>query len=436
GIDDHDSYKLGCTTHFSTILISHLFYDHNIKILELPYLVRLNPNIPWKTRGNAAIRLEVEFNGNKKELLELISYYSEKYTKHISLANQYGRRPGIAIIEYDNYEKHKGLIHNFYVKAVTDVVPLEYAIIFSKKIKAEIQGNRGIIGSIASIGVYGNYTYELITYRKKDNWFTKRKIDKESIRKVDEAFFPKVFANYDYVKRKPLIISHGYDPILYGIRGIMIEPLFEATNMIGVDEDIDFMMLFKTNQGTDFHFIRTGDHYYQGVRKLIKIDNISVLEGGDVVITGSNGDVLIAFKETGELNEATKQLTKGDVIIAYGSIKPSVKFGKVIELEKIEIIQLIDIIYENPKCPKCNHSMESLGKNKGYRCRKCKYELNDISKVIKRIDRNISLGIYQSRYYRHLTRPIFLEIKNDSEKVEKIYLPLLLNNLKNARILD
>ncbi|TRM85849.1 hypothetical protein DJ526_10655 [Sulfolobus sp. A20-N-G8] len=113
GIDDHDSYKLGCTTHFSTILISHLFYDHNIKILELPYLVRLNPNIPWKTRGNAAIRLEVEFNGNKKELLELISYYSEKYTKHISLANQYGRRPGIAIIEYDNYEKHKGLIHNF-----------------------------------------------------------------------------------------------------------------------------------------------------------------------------------------------------------------------------------------------------------------------------------------------------------------------------------
>ncbi|TRM77758.1 tRNA(Ile2) 2-agmatinylcytidine synthetase TiaS, partial [Sulfolobus sp. A20-N-F8] len=399
GIDDHDSYKLGCTTHFSTILISHLFYDHNIKIRELPYLVRLNPNIPWKTRGNAAIRLEVEFNGNKKELLELISYYSEKYTKHISLANQYGRRPGIAIIEYDNYEKHKGLIHNFYVKAVTDVVPLEYAIIFSKKIKAEIQGNRGIIGSIASIGVYGNYTYELITYRKKDNWFTKRKIDKESIRKVDEAFFPKVFANYDYVKRKPLIISHGYDPILYGIRGIMIEPLFEATNMIGVDEDIDFMMLFKTNQGTDFHFIRTGDHYYQGVRKLIKIDNISVLEGGDVVITGSNGDVLIAFKETGELNEATKQLTKGDVIIAYGSIKPSVKFGKVIELEKIEIIQLIDIIYENPKCPKCNHSMESLGKNKGYRCRKCKYELNDISKVIKRIDRNISLGIYQSRYY-------------------------------------
>jgi len=48
GIDDTDSLKGGCTTYVATELVDKLKYD----LIGFPRLVRLNPNIPWKTRGN------------------------------------------------------------------------------------------------------------------------------------------------------------------------------------------------------------------------------------------------------------------------------------------------------------------------------------------------------------------------------------------------
>jgi tRNA(Ile2)-agmatinylcytidine synthase len=59
GIDDTDSTRGGCTTYIVAVLVERLeklgaaFFDY-------PYLVRLNPNVPWKTRGNGALSLRVE----------------------------------------------------------------------------------------------------------------------------------------------------------------------------------------------------------------------------------------------------------------------------------------------------------------------------------------------------------------------------------------
>jgi len=41
-----------CTTYLATLMLDE-FSD--LDLIGLPRLVRLNPNIPWKTRGNAAI---------------------------------------------------------------------------------------------------------------------------------------------------------------------------------------------------------------------------------------------------------------------------------------------------------------------------------------------------------------------------------------------
>ena len=54
GIDDTDSPKGGCTTWLLTELLREARRE-GIDLIGEPRLVRLNPNIPWKTRGNAAL---------------------------------------------------------------------------------------------------------------------------------------------------------------------------------------------------------------------------------------------------------------------------------------------------------------------------------------------------------------------------------------------
>src|SRR6266699_3018843 len=54
GIDDTDSEKGGCTTYTATVLFQDLI-ERGFKPSDFPWLVRLNPNIPWKTRGNGAL---------------------------------------------------------------------------------------------------------------------------------------------------------------------------------------------------------------------------------------------------------------------------------------------------------------------------------------------------------------------------------------------
>ncbi|WP_455392385.1 hypothetical protein [[Eubacterium] cellulosolvens] len=58
-MDDTDSIKFGCTTYLVNDIISE-FQDY--RVVGYPYLVRLNPNIPWKTRGNGAVCIQFERN--------------------------------------------------------------------------------------------------------------------------------------------------------------------------------------------------------------------------------------------------------------------------------------------------------------------------------------------------------------------------------------
>src|SRR2546430_10941236 len=57
GVDDTDSLQGMCTTFLATEIVRDLTEDFDI--VGYPRLVRLNPNIPWKTRGNGAICIRV-----------------------------------------------------------------------------------------------------------------------------------------------------------------------------------------------------------------------------------------------------------------------------------------------------------------------------------------------------------------------------------------
>src|SRR5438094_92344 len=53
GVDDTDSLQGMCTTFLATEIVRDLTEDFDL--IGYPRLVRLNPNIPWKTRGNGAV---------------------------------------------------------------------------------------------------------------------------------------------------------------------------------------------------------------------------------------------------------------------------------------------------------------------------------------------------------------------------------------------
>ena len=58
GIDDTDSPRKGCTTYIAALATEYL-ETHDCVFIDYPNLVRLNPTIPWKTRGNGAIALRI-----------------------------------------------------------------------------------------------------------------------------------------------------------------------------------------------------------------------------------------------------------------------------------------------------------------------------------------------------------------------------------------
>lgn len=386
----------------------YLREKYNVIFTDFPYLVRLNPNIPWKTRGNASIRLSFRTDIDIKEIAEEIWQKSLEYVEEISKAVKFNRKPGIAI----TFAETANYLNKFYEKAVKDVVTMDLARKIAERYGIIVKGDRGIIGSIASLGfnpAVSGYTYEILTYRNDNE---PRRVDEKSVIEFDEKNFPHTFANYDYIEKKIQIVSHGEDPVLYGVRGTDARILIKALEQIKVSSKIFGAMLFKTNQATNSHISRKGT-YYQTVQISVTVKSVKILQGGDVLVNTKENIPIIFYKETGELNEASKLLREGDEVLVTGCIKPSSYFKKVIEAESIKIINLNSFEPVNPRCPKCGSSTESLGKNKGFRCRKCGYKFPG-DKQNQDIRRGLLTDVlYQSRKYRHLTRPIFLESSSD-----------------------
>ena len=78
GMDDTDSPDGMCTTYLGAMLAEKL-QRAGYRVGELR-LVRLNPNVVWKTRGNAAVCLEV-FGDDTKEVFGLACRIVEEYAE-------------------------------------------------------------------------------------------------------------------------------------------------------------------------------------------------------------------------------------------------------------------------------------------------------------------------------------------------------------------
>ena len=65
GFDDTDSPNTMCTTFLAFKIVNSLKKEM-VEFLDYPYLIRFNPNIPWKTRGNGAVALSIKTKNPQK----------------------------------------------------------------------------------------------------------------------------------------------------------------------------------------------------------------------------------------------------------------------------------------------------------------------------------------------------------------------------------
>ncbi|KZX12096.1 OB-fold nucleic acid binding domain protein [Methanobrevibacter filiformis] len=397
-----------CTTYLASIIINEL-KENGINIEGNPHLIRLNPFARYKTRGNGAVSFKIAIS-NKTDINKIKEIVLKNVKEHAMFEHE-NTNPGVVF--YDGEITDKMIDYAF--KTIYSLITIKQAEKFANEIGAEIhkfKKGRGIIGSIAAIACpLLDYTYELISYRVKDNYGKKRKINKDSVKLMDKETFPETFENIDgdYIAIEPRTPC----PVLYGIRGESVNALEIAKGIVEADETIDSYSIFKTNQHTDMHLrkidkIANMEKYGCYIVEGIVDDDPHVIEGGHLFFTlkDESGEIeAAAYEPTKDFRKIIKELKKGDHLRLYGGIG----CGGTFNIEKIKIISLIaNTTYQNPTC-NCGKRMTSAGKNKGFKCKKCGFKLPDGEKIAIIEDRNLK----EDKFYetpvsarRHLSKPL------------------------------
>ena len=96
GIDDTDSAELGgCTTYLGAQIYLRIQKTNSMIILrDLPFLIRLNPNVPFRTKGNGSIIIRGLIH------VSFISWFETtvvKFLRKFSKIQSENTNPGIVI---------------------------------------------------------------------------------------------------------------------------------------------------------------------------------------------------------------------------------------------------------------------------------------------------------------------------------------------------
>ncbi len=405
GLDDTDSKEGMCTTYLAAVLIEKL---KTFGIIEgFPLLIRLNPNIIYKTRGNAALAIPIELKNATDALM--VKKIVIETVNEMAVFSATNTNPGIVFIEIPSEDMKKDL-GKFSMRAVQDVLEIQEAVELLSRYGISHKGfknGRGLIGALAAAGFalagLPDKTYELIAYREQKRWGTLRMIDENSVWAA--AAQPDTWDTVDHENKRIVFAPHSPDPILFGIRGKNEFAVRQAFSLVK-SEPIERYVVYMTNQNTDMHLIRAGISDVLDCRSYILEGTIrkppKTIVGGHVIFEIGDGTAALecaAFEPTKSFRNVIRQLHTGDGVTVYGSVK-----DRTLNLEKIEIRSLNQNELRNQLC--CKKRMKSMGRGQGYRCEKC----GAISKeqVVESIERNISTGFYEvpPSARRHLSKPL------------------------------
>jgi len=409
GFDDTDSTKGMCTTFLAYKIVEYLKKE-KVKFLDYPYLIRFNPNIPWKTRGNGAVALKIGTDKPsmiKKNIIQFITKYS---------AIKEGANPGLVFYENKEIPKHFSEFGKF---ALHDVISRKKAkeFVSQNNLEAFYIGNgQGLVGAIGAIGYdFRDFTYELISYRHESNFGKKRVIIKESVKTMQKTTFPQTYNNYDESKDRMLIAPHGPDPVFFGVRGEDVSSVIRGASLVNSEEKFQGYMIFRSNQGTGDHLQTELDSknlkpFSSGFLVGRVLEKPKTEKGGHVffsIDTDGAQTKCAVYKPTGLTSKASK-LIKGDLVKVGGGIRKASKNHKrILNIEFFEILELEkSLVSKNPICPKCKKHMKSRGRDQGYECKKC--TKTSQNKILTEIPRELEEDLYLpiSSAHRHLTRPL------------------------------
>ncbi len=347
--DDTDDYEQGCTTFVMYNFIKEFLKTRSEdRILGLPRLIRLNPYIPFKTRGNAAVALKVKVE-DPRELLELGVTVVDEFSARGAKTS-----PGI-VVSTTSSERW------FYYSALSDVVPKELAERLITKIGAIRWGGRGVIGSLAAImAELEDSTFELLSYRDGEE---RPIIDSDILARLSELTEPFTFANMD--GKRPLIEPSTDDPVLFGVRGD------SAYHVMYVGNTLLFLLgakprwlLYETNQGTGANFSIVGKRMYQPSIASGRVTSIN-RSGEGHVFMHVGGDEVVVYRHTGMAGLI------GQYAIVAGGRRPGLIGNPIYAETLFSIDETVKI--RNPRCPRCGAAMKSMGKGE-LRCDRCGFK--------------------------------------------------------------
>lgn len=418
GIDDTDSNDGMCTTYLGALLLDELQAYGNLE--TLPLLIRLNPTIPYKTRGNAAVALKIRTDYPEKVTAHVVSRIEELARMECEKTN-----PGVVFIPENDYDKLKPVLGFFFEKAVRDVIEIQEAKTLISELGISSKGfknGRGLIGSLAACGAMLNleawdHTFEYLAYRQKESWGTPREVEKESFFEADRKTYPGTWDTVDLKNRLVVCVPRSGDPVLFGIRGENPDIVTEAASLIRA-EPIERFAVYRTNQGTDMHLLSAASlaeiqdmHSYRLEGTVLAIPR--TITGGHVIfpISDREGNEIdcAAFEPTKDFRLLIRKLRPGDKVELSGSVS-----SRTLNIEKIEIKSLTPLYKEeNPRCPNCGKHMKSSGQAQGFRCKKCR--THTASKITCEVKRDLVAGLYEVPpcARRHLAKPLVREQRSN-----------------------
>jgi len=431
GLDDTDARTGGCTTFVAFLLLSSLT-TLGIDLIGYPRLVRLNPNIPWKTRGNGALAVNVGHGKGKKtiigrnkeevlysyqsstaqdtsQLLDIIQNLIESIVSTNAQLNSPNTNPGYVIMA----EQPPPTIYSQAIHNVMTVNMIEEHLTSTDAIFKGYKNKRGLIGATAAISWPSttDKTYELIAYRPSSRWGSSRIIDIKSVINFDQSYASS-FNNYDYKNKHLAISPHSPCPILFGIRGENPSDLINGLPLLST-EPYNKWVIFESNQATDDHLqpmtIDQIKPYQSVIVEGIVVKQPYTIKGGHVLFTlqdqKNNAVDCAAYEPTKEFRSLIRALNCGDRIRVFGGVR---QVPVTINLEKLQVLELVETYekLENPRCPLCQKHMKSKGLGQGFICKKCKTTSEKPLQIKKQ--REIQLGYYEVPVCarRHLSKPL------------------------------
>jgi len=411
GLDDTDSTKGGCTTYIAARLVERLA-GINARFIDYPNIIRLNPNIPFKTRGNAAVALRLEVPNAMYDLIRDIVLSEIEREGRIG---DESADPAAVFLRENPTEPVRKLAR----RALCELVPVVDAIRIIKESRAESASygtSIGLVGALAAIGhtLDHDHTYELIAYRRRENCGGRRQVEEASVKRMNTLTDPYTFNNYDEKSRRVLITPHGPDPVLLGIRGETAEIVQEAFHMLRIREPVERWVVFRTNHATDAHFHAAKSNGVKAYAPVVlsgKLDGCPQRTvGGHVffpIRTNQGRFTCAAYEPTGRLRDIVMQLIPGDQVAVYGGTPG--RYGLTVNLEKLEILRLATwTCTQNPPCPHCGKRLKSAGRGKGFKCSRCSFIVRGQNRAHVKKTRKLTPGVYlpESKAHRHLMKPL------------------------------